>query len=101
MPDLRLSTGTVLFVVLAMFVPAAHAAAPFQPGAHGFGHQKVCKSVPAHFARCHAEVIVDVGGEPLVTPAPDGLRVNRGVSYANGKLFRGSDGGQLVGLRGG
>ena len=72
MPDLRLSTGTVLFVVLAIFAPAAHAAAPFQPGAHGFGHQKVCKSVPAHFARCHAEVVVDVGGEPLVTPAPDG-----------------------------
>ena len=72
MPDLRLSTKTVLFVVLALFAPAAHAAAPFQPGAHGFGHQKVCKSVPAHFARCHAEVVVNVGGEPLVTPAPDG-----------------------------
>ena len=55
-----------------MFAPAAHAAAPFQPGAHGFGHQKVCKSTSAHFARCHAEVVVDVGGEPLVTPGPDG-----------------------------
>ena len=58
--------------MLALFAPAAHAAAPFQPGAHGFGHQKVCKSTPAHFARCHAEVVVDVGGEPLVTPGPDG-----------------------------
>src|SRR6478735_8979258 len=55
-----------------MFAPAAHAAAPFQPGAHGFGHQKVCKTVPSRQARCHAEVVVNAGGEQIVTPAPSG-----------------------------
>jgi subtilase family serine protease len=61
-----------LFVVLALPVGAAHAASPFQPGAHGYGHQKVCKAVPSRKAHCNAEVIVDAGGEPLVTPAPSG-----------------------------
>src|SRR6476620_10177790 len=55
-----------------MFAPAAHAAAPFQPGGHGYGHAKVCKTVPSRQARCHAEVVVNAGGEPLVTPAPAG-----------------------------
>jgi hypothetical protein len=58
--------------LVAALVPGAAAASPFQPGAAGFSHRPVCGAAPARVARCHAQVVIDATGAPLVTAGPAG-----------------------------
>src|SRR5206468_10013468 len=68
-----------------ILVPAAAA----EPGANGRSHRHVCGAATERHARCHADVVTDSQGNPLVTPAPAGfgaldLQSAYGVAGATG-----------------
>jgi subtilase family serine protease len=73
----RVASGTVRAVLLALSAlalaaPSALAAAP-GPGHSGNHHRPVCPGpASARSARCHAQVVTDVRGKPLVTAGPAG-----------------------------
>jgi subtilase family serine protease len=59
-----MKTGiVVLSLVVGMALPAAASAKP---------HKHVCGPPAAHHVRCHADVVTDASGNPLVTPGPSG-----------------------------
>src|SRR5437016_12815683 len=60
-----------LAVVVSLLMAASASAAP-RAGASGRNYKKVCGAVPTGLVRCHAEVVTDASGNPLVTPAPAG-----------------------------
>src|SRR5207244_3429901 len=60
-----------LAVVVSLLMAASASAAP-RPGASGRNYKKVCGAVAAGLVRCHAELVTDASGNPLVTPAPAG-----------------------------
>jgi subtilase family serine protease len=62
----------VAALALLALAPGAMAAPPFQPGQHGYGNRHVCGPASPGSAQCHARVISDAGGAPLVTAGPAG-----------------------------
>ncbi len=60
-----------LAVVVSLLMAASASAAP-RAGASGRNYKKVCGAVAAGLVRCHAELVTDASGNPLVTPAPAG-----------------------------
>ena len=57
------AAGALVAAVAAAVVPATAQAKP---------DKKVCANAPAHFAECHARVVVDAAGAPAATAAPAG-----------------------------
>jgi subtilase family serine protease len=71
-PALRISA---LLASLACLSAAFASVAIAGPSAQGRSHRHVCGPAAQGFARCHAEVVTNGRGEPLVTPAPAGYGV--------------------------
>jgi subtilase family serine protease len=74
---ITVARGTVRSVLLALAVvalaaPSALAQSP-GPGHSGTHHRPVCPGPASpHSARCHAQVVTDARGKPLVTSGPAG-----------------------------
>ena len=62
----------LLLALAALLALSATASAKPHPGASGKFHKKVCGVPAAHAARCHADIVTDQVGNPLLTPAPAG-----------------------------
>src|SRR6266480_4978014 len=71
-----------LAVVVSLLMAASASAAP-RAGASGRNYKKVCGAVATGLVRCHAELVTDASGNPLVTPAPAGYGPDRKSTRLN------------------
>jgi subtilase family serine protease len=84
---------------LASLFFALIAAAVLAPATWAASHRHVCGPASAHFVRCHAEVVTNGKGEPLVTPAPSGYGAPDVQSaYALAAAAASAGGSQTIGI---